>query len=407
MIRRILGGPVEQRRLTFSEMWGRGLDASSASTSSGEVVDYDSALTLSAVYAAIRILSDTISTLPLDVFYKSQGSEKVFRPLPTWVTSMSTNLANHEVLGQMITSLLLDGNAYVATLRDDMGRVLTLTPLDPSTITPTLAADDTGAQRVVFTSTQSPGTTFTGRDIIHLRNVMKPGTIEGMSPIKAAREYLGLGLATQKYGASFFKNSGIPGGIIEVPGQLSSDGIAQMKAAWNDVHQGAGNARKLAVLTESAKFSKISLSPEDSQFLATKEATVADVSRLYSVPPHLLADQVKSTSWGSGLHEQNVAMVQYSLRPQVARLESALTSIMRSEGIAVAFARFDLDSMTRATNDRWAEVYSPAIQNGLMSINEVRALEGMPAIPDGAGDQHYIQLNLAPVGLQAESASEV
>ncbi|MEO2193242.1 MAG: phage portal protein, partial [bacterium] len=156
MIRRILGGSVEQRRLTFSEMWGRGLDATSASTSSGEVVDYDSALTLSAVYAAIRILSDTISTLPLDVFYKSQGSEKVFRPLPTWVTSMSTNLANHEVLGQMITSLLLDGNAYVATLRDDMGRVLTLTPLDPSTITPSLAADDTGAQRVVFTSTQSP-----------------------------------------------------------------------------------------------------------------------------------------------------------------------------------------------------------------------------------------------------------
>jgi phage portal protein BeeE len=98
-------------------------------------------------------------------------------------------------------------------------------------------------------------------------------------------------------------------------------------------------------------------------------------------------------------------MVQYSLRPQVARLESALTSIMRSEGIAVAFARFDLDSMTRATNDRWAEVYSPAIQNGLMSINEVRALEGMPAIPDGAGDQHYIQLNLAPVGSVGDAGS--
>ena len=132
-----------------------------------------------------------------------------------------------------------------------------------------------------------------------------------------------------------------------MPGQLTPEGVAQVKSAWNDVHRGAANGSRLAVLTESAKVSKISLSPEDSQFLQTKQATVQDVARLYGVPPHLLADASGSTSWGSGLAEQNVAFAQFSLRPLVTRLEAALTSIMRSEGIAVAYARFDLESMRR------------------------------------------------------------
>ena len=398
MIKRILGGQhSEGRSLTFSEIWGRGIDGTGASSASGEVVDYDSALTLSSVYAAIRLLSDTVSTLPLDVFYKDKQGEHKFRPAPSWLFNMNPVLADHEVLGQIVVSLLLDGNAYVATLRDETGAVLQITPLDPSTITPTLDKSGGGSQRIVFTSTNSPGIIFTSRDITHVRNMMKPGTIEGLSPIKAAREYLGLGLATQRYGSSFFKNSGVPGGIVEVPGQLSSEGIAQMKSAWDDVHRGAGNARKLAVLTESAKFSTISLSPEDSQFLETKAATVGDVSRLFGVPPHLLADQVKSTSWGSGLHEQNVAMVQYSLRPQVARLESGLTRIMRSEGVAVAFAKFDVESLTRGTNEKWSQVYSPAIQSGILSVDEVRALEGLPPLPDGEGTVHYAPLHLAPL----------
>ena len=407
MIRRYLGlRAPEERRLTFSEIWGRGLDLNGGRTTSGEIVDYDAALTLSAVYGAIRLLSDTVSTLSLDVQYRTQGSDRPFRPMPRWITEMSGTLANHEVLGQIITSLLLDGNAYVATLRDNSGRVLNLTPLDPTDITPALVTGDDGVSRVTFTSSKAPGTTFTTRDIAHVRNVMKPGTIQGLSPISAAREFLGLGIAVQKYGAAFFGNGALPGAVVEVPGQLTPEGVSQMKTAWTDVHKGAANGSRLAVLTESAKFSKVTLSPEDSQFLDTKKATVADVSRLMGVPPHLLADQEKSTSWGSGLHEQNVAMVQFCLRPLATRIEAALTSIMRSEGIAVAFARFDLASMTRGTNERWGDVYSPAIQNGIMSIDEVRALEGLPSLPDGLGQTHYVQLNLAPVGSEALDASE-
>ena len=123
------------------------------------------------------------------------------------------------------------------------------------------------------------------------------------------------------------------------------------------------------------------------------------MARLYGVPPHLLADASGSTSWGSGLHEQNVAFSQYSLRPLVTRVEAALTSIMRSQGISVAYARFDLESLSRGTNERW-DTYAKAIQTGVLSIDEVRAYEGLPALPDGKGDTHYVPLNLAPVGVE-------
>ena len=405
MIRRLLGGDIERRELTFSDIWRRGLDITTARTTSGEMVDYDAALTLSAVYAAIRLLSDSVSTLNLDVLYRSQGSEQKFRPLPGWVVNMSTELRNHEVLGQIVTSLLLDGNAYVTTLRDGTGRVIHLTVLDPSDITPTLAPDEDGIQRLTFTSSNAPGQTFTTRDITMVRGLLKPGQIEGVSPVTAAREFLGLGIAVQKFGASFFGNGALPGSLIEVPGQLTPEGVAQVKSAWNDVHRGAANGNRLAVLTENAKFSKISLSPEDSQFLQTKQATVQDVARLYGVPPHLLADASGSTSWGSGLAEQNVAFAQFSLRPLVTRLEAALTAIMRSEGIAVAYARFDLESMRRSTSDRW-DSYSTAIQTGVLSIDEIRSYENLPALPDGQGSKHYVPLNLAPVDTPPAAPSE-
>ena len=405
MIRRLLGGRTESRSLSFQDIWGRGLDMTSARTASGEAVTYDTALTLSAVYAAIRLLSDSVSTLSLDVMYRSNGSEQKFRPLPSWVLSMSTELRNHEILGQVVTSLLLDGNAYLATLRDGTGRVLSLSVLDPTDITANLTTDEDGIQRLTFTSTKAAGVTLTSRDITMVRGLMKPGQITGVSPITAAREFIGLGIATQKFGAAFFGNGATPGSVIEVPGQLSPEGAQSLKTAWNDVHKGSGNGSRLAVLTESAKFSKISLSPEDSQFLETRQATVQDVARLYGVPPHLLADASGSTSWGSGLHEQNVAFSQYSLRPLVTRVEAALTSIMRSEGIAVAYVRFDLESMRRVTADRWAS-YSTAIQTGVLSIDEVRAYEGLAALPNNLGTKHYVPLNLAPVDAEPDVSSE-
>ena len=275
--------------------------------------------------------------------------------------------------------------------------MLNLTVLDPTDVEPTVTTDESGFERLTFTSSKAEGEVYTTRDIQMLRgSVIKPGTIKGLSPISAAREMLGANLGIQKYGAAFFGNSATPGAIIEVPGQLSPEGVAQMKGAWNDVHKGAANGHRLAVLTESAKWTQTLLSPEDASYIRGLEHGIQDVARLYGLPPFLLADTSRATSWGSGLHEMNVAMVQYSLRPLANKVSAAFTSIMRSEGIAVAYARFDVGAISRAGNERW-ETYSKGIQMGVYSIDEVRNLESMAPLPNGEGSRHYIPLNLAPV----------
>jgi HK97 family phage portal protein len=397
MIRRLLGNLTEERSLSFQDIWGRGLNQTTSGNASGMTVDYDTSFGLTAVYAAIRLLSDTVANLDLSAFYRSQGVEQPFRPLPAWMVQMNTNLANHELIGQVVCSLLLDGNAYIATIRNSTGRVLNLTVLDPTDVEPTVTTDESGFERLTFTSSKAEGEVYTTRDIQMLRgSVIKPGTIKGLSPISAAREMLGANLGIQKYGAAFFGNSATPGAIIEVPGQLSPEGVAQMKGAWNDVHKGAANGHRLAVLTESAKWTQTSLSPEDASYIRGLEHGIQDVARLYGLPPFLLADTSRATSWGSGLHEMNVAMVQYSLRPLANKVSAAFTSIMRSEGIAVAYARFDVGAISRAGNERW-ETYSKGIQMGVYSIDEVRNLESMAPLPNGEGSRHYIPLNLAPV----------
>ena len=398
MIRRILGGaPPEERDISFQDIFKRGLDLVDVSTTSGENINYDSAMTLSAVFGAIRLLSDSISTLPYDVKFRRQRVEEAFRPLPAFLTNMNRNLTNQDVLNQIMTSMLLDGNAYIATLRNNSGEVIELTPLDPTTVTPELSSMEDGNKVLTFKSSNASGELFTTRDIAHFRGLQKAGSITGVSPITMARELLGLGVAAQKYGAAFFGNSGLPNGIVEVAGTLSPEGAQQLKAAWNDVHRGASNSHKLAVLTEGAKFSKIpNISNEDSQFLMTKQSTVGDVARIYGIPPHLLADMTSSTTWGSGLFEQNQAFSQYSLRPYIVRLETGLTNIMRSQGISVAYVKFDLASMHRGTAES-IDRLSKGLMNGIYSIDEVREQLALPPLPNGEGTQHFVPLNLAPI----------
>ena len=395
MIRRLLRTP-EKRDLDFEDIWKRGLDATTNRTTAGELVGYDEALTLSAVYAGIRIISDTISTLNFDVYYRQNGTERAFRPLPLWVQDMSPYLRNHEVLGQVLTSLLLDGNAFLATLRDTTGAVIEVTPLDLTSITVNLDQNERGRQQLTFTSSQAPAETFTQNDITHIRGMMKAGSVRGLSPIASAREFLGLGIAVQKYGAAFFGNGALPGAVVEVPNSLSPEGADALKGAWNDIHRGAANGSRLAVLTEGAKFSKISLSPEDSQFLQSRSMTVNDVGRLFGLPNWLLNDASGSTSWGSGLAEQSRAFIMYSLRPYITRLEAGLTSILRSQGISVAYLKFDTATMNRGTPET-LDKFTKGLQAGVYNIDEVRAAEGLPPLPNGDGQTHYVPMNLAPV----------
>ena len=400
MLRRLLGGANERRSISYQDIFKRGLNDFSGKTTSGVNVTYDSALSVSAVYGAVRLISDTISHLDFSTYFRRGGVELPFRPIPNWLRDMNPDLTNAEVLGSSLVSLLLDGNAYIATLRDGQGQVLSLQVLDPVDITPKMVKLEDGTNRLTFQSSKNPDMVFTNRDITMIRGLLKPGQIEGVSPVKAAREVIGLSIAMNQHMGSFYGNGAAPGSVITVPNQLSEEGAKQMKDAWNETHRGAGNSHRLAVLTEGASISKVSLSPEDAQWVEGTRASVEDICRIFGLPPFLLAHSTTST-WGTGIHEMNVATVTYSLSPMISRLEDALTKIMRSTGINAAYLKFDISSMTRGTNERW-DTYRTALQNGIVNIDEVRSWEGLPPLPNDEGQKHYIPLNMAEIGAESD-----
>ena len=393
MIRRFLGlQPQEDSRsVSWNDVWGMGLDVTSArSTASGKAVTQTSALEVSAVYGSVRIISDGLSTLPIDSFIRKDGVRMPYRPKPAWLYFEQGPHRKTAIMSQITTSLLLDGNAFVGTHRDATGRIQTLQPLDPAQVE-VRHDDSTGLPYYLV-----GGRRYSPLDILHIPGMLLPGETRGVSPITAARETIGLASAATEYGAAFFGNGALPGMTAEVPGQLSPEGIMQLKAAWNEAHQGSGNAHRLAVLTEGATFNKVSVSPDDAQFLQTRQFQITDIARIFGVPPHLLADASGSTSWGTGLQEQNTAYVQHTLRPWVERIEEAFSWLMYTEGNTPAsFVKLNVEGLLRGDHQRRMGAYIQGIQYGIYSVNEVRAWEDLAPI-DG-GDIHLAPLNLGNI----------
>lgn len=374
-------------------------------SASGPKVTADSALQVSAVYGCVRILADAVSTLPRDTVKLPRGAQapEPYRPRPTWLDHPNDEDDWIDFVCQIVVSLLLDGNAYIAVSRSDTGSIFELLVLDPSLVD--IERVPVGSRRKVLF--QVNGDPFTSTDILHIRGLIKPGEMKGLSPIAAARETIGLALAAQEYGGSFFSNGAVPGGIVEAENKVSDTGIRQLKRAWNEAHKGAGNASRLAVLTEGAKFTKISLSPDEAQFLETRKFQVPDIARIFGVPPHLLADASGSTSWGSGLAEQGQAFATLSLRPIVERLESRFSRLLYSEGRSkTTSVSLDMDGLTRGAPEARIKSYSLGLQSGIYTLDEVRGWEGLPEVPDGLGKVHRVQVNTAPLDLIDEEPEE-
>lgn len=339
-------------------------------------VSTDSAMRLSAVFACLRLLSEAISTLPIDTFMRFQGTRRAWRPRPDYLSFQPPQGSRINYLSQVMLSLLTDGNAFVATPRDEMGTPLDLIVLDPGRVTIERAQ---GRIRVKLDDDELDPVW----DVMHIPGMTMPGQLRGLSPIAYARETIGLGLAAQSFGRSFFENGALPGAIIEAPNGMSDDAVHRFRSTWNASHQGVANANRIGVLTEGATLSKVSVQPNDAQFLETRQFQVPDVARIFGVPPHLIADASNSTSWGSGLAEQNLAFGQFSLRPWIERIEDAHTRLLTTQGLPDVFVKLNLDALLRASlKDRY-EAYEIGIRNQFLTRNEARATEDLKPLPDG------------------------
>lgn len=350
----------------------------------GEVISDSTALQLIAVNACVRLLSDSVASLPLDAVRKNGKIRQEVTPTPALVESPFMDAGMFDGLYQTVTSMALRGDMlhYVAA-RDRMEFATQLLPIHPDwwTVRPD---PDTGAPVYSINGTPVPTA-----DVVHIKRFSMPGCLNGLSPIGMAKQSIGLGLAAERYGARWFGESANPSSVLETEQDLTEDQAKRNQQAWIDSH---GGRRRPAMLSGGLKWRPIAIAPDESQFLETKKFTRSEIAMLFGIPPHMIGDVSGSTSWGSGIEQQTLGFVKFTLRPWLQCIEEAFSKLLPA-GI---FAQFNLDALLRGDSKSRSEFYVQARNAGWMNVNEVREKEDLP--PVEGGDSYIQPLNFGPLG---------
>ena len=360
-------------------------------SSSGKSVSEKTALQTTAVYACVRILAETIASLPLHTYrYSPGGKEKVQdHPLyPLLHSEPNPEMTSFVFRETLMGHLLLWGNAYAQIIRDGRGRVLGLYPLLPSKML--VSRTDQG---ILFYQYEKDGQTYflSNQEVLHIPGLGFDGLV-GYSPIAMAKNAIGMAIATEEYGAKFFANGASPGGVLEHPGVVKDPG--KIRESWNAVYQGSGNAHRVAVLEEGMKFQPIGIPPEQAQFLETRKYQLNEIARIFRIPPHMIGDLEKSSF--SNIEQQSLEFVMYTLDPWVIRWEQAIQRALLSGGEKRQyFVKFNVDGLLRGDYQSRMNGYAVGRQNGWLSANDIRELENLNRIsPELGGDLYLINGNM-------------
>lgn len=374
--------------------------------SSGVRVDANTAMTSTAVFACVRILAETIASLPLLVYRRLEegGKERdpdhpLYALLHDLPNPMMTSL---ELRENMVGHVCLWGNAYCEIEQNGAGRPIALWPMRPDTAQ---VLEQNGKRWYLFT-VAGEQRRLPQEDVWHVRGFGTQGHT-GMSVVAQAREAIGLTLATERYGATFFGNDSRPGGVLKHPGKLTPNAAQNLKQSWEQAHQGLEQRHRVAVLEEGMEWQQIGIPPEDAQFLETRRFQVAEIARWFRVPPHLVGDVERSTSWGTGIEQQSIGFVVYTLRPWLVRFEQAikrdlLTATQRERW----FAEFLVDGLLRGDALTRARALAVQRQNGIINADEWREIENMNPLPDGQGKVYLVNQAMAGIDEAGERAGE-
>ena len=383
--------PKEKRTAPSREMqeFMRGVDVDYIGNSnSGVRVDEMNALQTSAVYACVKILAETVASLPLHLFIKKKDEHEFATEHPLYSCLYETpndEMTSFEFRETMMTSLLLYGNAYARIIKRK-GKVTELWFLKPDLMT---VERDTSTKRIKYTYADditNETIVYRPDQVFHLKGLSTDG-VKGLSPIAQAREAIGLSLATEEYGAKFFGNGARPGGVLEHPGILKDP--EKLRESWNKVYQGSRNSHKVAVLEEGMKYHTIGIAPEDAQFLETRKYQLNEICRIFRVPPHLVGDLERATF--SNIEHQSIEFVQHTIRPWLVRWEQEISRSLLDEGERlIYYAKFNVDGLLRGDYKSRMEGYAIGRQNGWLSVNDIRLLEDMSPIPKEKGGDDYL-----------------
>ncbi len=407
----ILGGLLERRggspenpstNLSNPDTWlyqafgafGDGSDVA------GIVVNERRALQSSAVYAAVRVLAETVASLPLHVYERTPGGKS--RAVDHPIYNLLHNTPNPEITPFTFfettqAHVTLWGNAYMEIQRTRSGRPVALWPLLPDRTRPDYS---TATKRYLTQLWGGNGLGETiilpAEDVLHVPGLGFDGRI-GYSPIALQRRNIGASLATDDFTARYFGNGSRPGGVLEHPNKLDKAGRENLRESWERSQGGLANSHRVAILEEGMKWNQTSIPNDDAQFLETRKFQVSEIARMFRVPPHLIGDLERSTN--NNIEQQSLEFVIYSLRPWLVRWEQALSrSLLTAADRPTFFVEFLVDGLLRGDLQTRYAAYAVGRQWGWLSADDVRGIENMNPLPNGDGAEYLKPLNMIPAG---------
>jgi len=359
-----------RRRTEDRALWQVGDAYPGPATSSGVRVNADTAQRLSAVWACIRLLCDVISTMPCHAY--AAGSRDPVDPAPAMLRSPAAGVPFHDWIAQVLRSLLLSGNAWgIITSRVGAGlRPSQVELIAPHRVTVQVATDGTVTYRL-------DGSEVDRDDLWHVRAYPTPGSILGLSPIGYAAQAVGVGIAAEKFGAQFFGDGATPTGVLATDQRLSNDQAQQYSTIWNTFFGNRTGQRRVAVLGDGMRFQQISVPPDESQFLETQKFTVAQVCRIYGVPPEMIAAEAGNSLTYANVEMRSLDFLTYAINPWLVRLETALTDLVpRGQ-----YCKFNTGGLLRTDLKSRYESYEIGLRAGFLTVVEVRELEDREPLP--------------------------
>ena len=384
-------------------------------STSGKRVNERSAMQMTAVYSCVRILSEAVAGLPLHLYQYTDGGRRekaVEHPLYFLLhDEPNPEMTSFVFRETLMTHLLLWGNAYAQIIRNGKGEVMALYPLMPDRMT--VDRDEKGRLYYEYTTSSDDApinkkstVKLSPSDVLHIPGLGFDGLV-GYSPIAMAKNAIGMAIACEEYGAKFFANGAQPSGVLEHPGTIKDP--SRVRESWQNTFGGSQNANKVSVLEEGMKYTPISISPEQAQFLETRKFQINEIARIFRVPPHMVGDLEKSSF--SNIEQQSLEFVKYTLDPWVSRWEQSMVrSLLTAEEKKQYFIKFNVDGLLRGDYQSRMNGYAIGRQNGWMSANDIRELENLDRIPEELGGDLYLingnMTKLQDAGIFARQATE-
>lgn len=364
-------------------------------TSSGEVVNEETAMKMAAVYACIRLLSQSVAKLPLHV-YNNKGGKKIKdeRHAVTQLLETRPNpyMTPFDFKMTMEAHRQLYGNAYAEIQFGRDGYPKGLWILNPELTE--VVTDDKNHGRVWYTTVLPDGQTVKLKyeNVLHIKNIGLTG-LKGMSPIAVARETIGSQMASQKYVSKFYKNGTTAKGVLSVPGvTLKPEAKKIVREEWEKMNTGMTNANRIAILDSGITYQDLTMSQADAQFIETQKLNTTDIARIYNVPPHMIADLEHATF--SNIEHQSISFVKNTLQPLLVSWEQALNfQLFTPTEQKNYYCKYNVDSELRGDSKSRAEYYEIMERIGAYNIDEIRDKEDLPELEDGLGKKHLISLN--------------